>query len=223
MQILVKYPTRGRPQIFLTRMKEWLDHASDPTRISFLVSYDADDATMTPEIIEKAQAMHPDVTCVCGNSKTKIEACNADLPEYTKPWDVVLLLSDDMASVKKGWDEEIRERMMKHFPDTDGSLWFFDSAQRKINTLTCYGRKYYDRFPNYLYHPDYISFWSDNEQTDVGFSLSKLIYIETPLASHEHPAWNGGMKQDATYRKNHPFYKQDERTYNRRKADGFPA
>jgi hypothetical protein len=146
MRVLLKFPTRGRPRQFLTTLKGWLDNAADLSRIAVLVSYDADDASMTPDIIAQAEAMHPALVAVRGNSKTKIEACNADLPEYGGDWDVVLLISDDMWCVRKGWDSMIRDRMAQYFPDTDGSLWFYDGAQDKINTLTCYGRKYYERF-----------------------------------------------------------------------------
>lgn len=146
LRILCKYPTRGRPSIFLTRLKEWASMATDPARIAFLISYDEDDASMTPEVIAEAEKAHPAVICVRGKSKTKIQACNADLNEYEGDWDVVLLISDDMWCVRMGWDNVIRHHMMVRFPDTDGSLWFYDGAQRRINTLTCYGRKYYERF-----------------------------------------------------------------------------
>lgn len=146
MIILLKYPSRGRPQQFLTTLRGWLQQADDLSRIAVLVSYDADDATMTDAVIAEAEGLHPALLAVRGNSKTKIEACNADLPEYGGAWDVVLLISDDMWCVRQGWDTLIRANMMRYFPDTDGSLWFYDGAQNKINTLTCYGRKYYERF-----------------------------------------------------------------------------
>ena len=221
MRILLKFPTRGRPQQFLKTLKGWLDNAADLSRIAVLVSYDADDASMTPEIIAQTEAMHPALVAVKGNSKTKIAACNADLPEYGGDWDVVLLISDDMWCVRKGWDDLIRDRMSKYFPDTDGALWFFDGAQRKINTLECVGRKRYESF-GYLYHPSYASFWSDNESTAVGLRDKKLIFIEQSIAHHHHPAWMGGMKRDATYERNNRFWRQDEANYNARKAANFP-
>lgn len=221
MQILIKYPTRGRPDAFLSRLREWTAAATRQDKIAFLISYDEDDATMTPEVLEQAASIHPNMVLAKGVSKTKIEACNADLNTYLIPWDVVLLLSDDMFCRRQGWDEIIRENMTKHFPDTDGGLWFYDSAQKLINTLTCFGRAYYRRF-NYLYHPSYASFFSDNEQTDVGLRDGKLAFIEHAICSHEHPSWCGGMKRDATYIRNNRYWQQDRATYARRKAEGFP-
>lgn len=223
MKILCKYPTRGRPDAFLARLKEWIDSAVNPAQIAFLVSYDADDVTMTPEVIAQAETLHPSMICVRGNSKTKIEACNADLNEYRADWDVCLLISDDFFCRRQGWDEIIRQKMTELYPDTDGVLWFHDgSKQRYIMTLSCVGRKYYER-DRFIYNPIYASFFCDNEQTQIAQMRGKIAFIEQPIASHEHPSWSnsGGMKRDATYTRNNKYWRQDEATYHRRKAAGF--
>jgi hypothetical protein len=222
MRILLKFPTRGRPQQFLKTLHGWLSQAADPSRIVVLVSYDDDDATMTPEIIAKAEAMHPALVAVGGHSKSKIDACNRDLWAYGGEWNVVLLISDDMWCVRQGWDKMIRENMTRYFPDTDGALWFYDGAQRRINTLECVGKARYAKH-GVLYHPDYFSFWCDNETTAVGLRDKKLVMIEQSIAHHQHPSWLGGMKKDATYQRNHGYWAKDQATYERRKAAGFPA
>ncbi len=223
MRILLKYPTRGRPQQFLKTLQGWVKNAADPSRISIIVSYDADDATMTPAVIAQAEAIHPALVAVKGNSKTKIAACNADLSEYKGDWEVVLLVSDDMVCRRFGWDEIIHVKMAELYPDTDGVLWFHDGTkQRDIMTLSCIGHRYYDR-DRFIYHDSYASFWCDNEATDVARSRGKLTFIESPIASHEHPSWLGGMKPDATYQRNNKYWKADEANYHRRKAVGFPA
>lgn len=222
MRILLKFPTRGRPQQFLVTLRGWLTNATDLSRIAVLVSYDSDDTTMTPEVIAEAEAMHPALIAVSGHSASKIAACNRDLPEYGGSWDVVLLVSDDFWCVRQGWDAMILEKMLLHFPDTDGALWFWDGAQKKINTLECVGRKYWER-RRYLYHPSYRSFWCDNESTAIGLRDKKLIFIEQSIGHHHHPAWLGGMKNDATYQRNHGAWAHDEALFNRRQAHGFPA
>ncbi len=222
MRILLKFPTRGRPQQFLTTLRGWLTNAADLSQIAVLVSYDSDDATMTPEVIAKAEAMHPALVAVSSISKSKIDACNRDLPEYGGHWDVVLLASDDMWCVRQGWDAMIREKMLLFFPDTDGALWIFDGAQRKINTLECVGRKRYAS-AGFLYHPSYASFFCDDEQTAIGLRDKKLIFVEQSIAHHQHPAWLGGMKADATYQRNNKFWQHDKANFARRQAAGFPA
>jgi hypothetical protein len=221
MRILIKFPTRGRPQQFLTTLRGWLDNADRISRIAVLVSYDEDDATMTPDIIAQAEAMHPAVVAVRGKSESKIHACNRDLPEYGGEWDVVLLCSDDMWCNRKGWDTSIAENMARYFPDTDGALWHFDGAQRRINTLECVGRKRYESF-GYLYYGGYRSFFCDNESSAVGIRDKKLVMIEKQICGHQHPSWLGGMKPDATYARNSSAWKHDESLFNRRKAEGFP-
>ncbi len=221
MRILCKYPTRGRPAHFIARLREWTRLAYDPSKIAFLVSYDEDDATMNDVVIEQAESIHPSVVCVKGNSKSKIEACNKDLPEYAGDWDIVLLISDDMVPVREAWDDLIRKMMGRYFPDTDGALWFWDGAQKKINTLECVGRKRWQSF-GYLYRPEYFSFFCDDEQTAIGLRDKKLVMLEESLAGHQHPAWLGGMKRDATYEKNNRFWAQDKATFHRRRDLGFP-
>lgn len=221
MRILIKFPTRGRPQQFLKTLHGWLDNADDLSRIAVLVSYDEDDETMTDEVVRTAESMHPALIAVKGNSESKIAACNRDLPEYGGSWDVCLLVSDDMWSRRKGWDTVIRDKMTANFPDADGALWFFDGSQRRINTLECVGHSYWSR-RKYLYHPSYRSFFSDNESTAVGLACNRLLSIEHPICTHEHPCWGRGMKQDATYLRNHPYWKVDEATFKRRQAEGFP-
>lgn len=223
MKILIKFPTRSRPQQFLKTLRGWLDLAADPANLAVLVSCDEDDATMTPEVIAQAEALHPAVIVLRGTSKTKIEACNADVNDYQGHWDIILLASDDMWCRRKGWDEMIRTKMFEHHPDTDGVLWFHDGTkQHAIMTLSCVGRRYYER-DRFLYHPTYRSFWCDNEATDVARVRGRLKFIEQPIASHEHWAWNGGMKKDALYIRNNGPWASDEANYHRRKALGFPA
>lgn len=221
MKLLLKFPTRGRPRQFLTTLNGWIESAANPANLAVLVSYDEDDSSMTPAVIAEAEKLHPSLIAVRGKSESKIHACNRDLPEYAADWDVVLLVSDDMWNTCRGWDNRIRDAMQRYFPDTDGALWFYDSCQTKINTLECVGRKRYAYF-GYLYHNSYKSFWCDNETTAVGVRDKKLVMIEQPICKHQHPSWGRGMQNDATYQKNHPFWKQDEANFYKRQATGFP-
>lgn len=221
MNILLKYPTRGRPAQFLTTLSGWLKAASDPSRLSVMVNYDLDDALMTNDVLSKALDLHPECRACGGQNKTKIEACNANLDGYPHPWDVLLLLSDDMFVCHSGWDTIIEQHILRNFPGRDGALWFHDGAQTKINTLECVTRKRYEHF-GYVYHPSYASVFADNENTEVGLRDGKLVFIPQPICIHEHPAWGGHMPQDDLYRRNDRYWHLDQATYERRKAQGFP-
>lgn len=195
--------------------------ASKPDDCTFLVSYDLDDQTMNPAIIRSAQAIHKNVVCYGGNSMNKIEAINADI-EKVPVWEIVLVISDDFFCGRVGWDDVIRKEMTAHFTDTNGFLWFHDGTkQNDICTLPIMGRKLYEKF-GYIYNPEYKSFFCDNEQSEVVQSMGLCKKLPYSIASHQHPAWNGGMKPDALYRKNNVYWNQDKATYHRRKALGFP-
>lgn len=221
MRILAKFPTRGRPKRFIQTLSEWAQSATNPRDVTFLVSYDNDDETMTEEVLASTQGMASEVKLCRGESKDKIAAINANIDEVSG-WQIVIVISDDFFVRRVGWDDLIRDKMTEHFPDTDGSLWIYDGAQKKINTLPCLGLKYYQRF-GFIYNPAYKSFFCDDEQTAIGLRDSKLVFIGQSIASHEHPAWLGGMKPDATYQRNNKYWNHDKELYARRKSAGFPA
>jgi hypothetical protein len=219
LRILVKFPTRSRPEQFLKTLTEYYNKAKDNANIEYLISYDLDDSKMTPGVIAKAKSLGKNVKMVSGHSKSKIHACNRDMDKAGE-WDIVLLVSDDMFIQVDEWDEILRYNMLKNYPDTDGCLWFNDSHQTRICTLTCMGKKYYERF-NYLYHPSYKSLWCDNEFTDVAQKLGKMTYINLKLVNHQHPCWGRKMQMDDLYRINEGFFKIDADNYNKRKAKNF--
>ncbi len=218
MKILVKFPTRSRPQQFLKVLNLLHEKATDKD-ITYLVSWDKDDPTMNGSVIAQAVDI-TDIISVPGTSHSKIHACNRDMDKVIN-WDIVVLISDDMIPQIEGWDEAIRQAMTKYHPDTDGCLWFNDGYQDRICTLCIIGRKYYDRF-GYIYHPDYHSLFCDNEFTEVARGLDKLTYFTTVLFSHEHFANNPRVKRDALYDRNEALFNIDKQTYERRKAEGFP-
>jgi hypothetical protein len=86
--------------------------------------------------------------------------------------------------------------------------------------MSIMGREYYNRF-KYIYHPDYTSLWCDNEAMDVAIELNRYVYLNQHLFEHKHPAWGFGQT-DALGRRNDIYYRQDERTYIKRKNLGFP-
>lgn len=222
LKILVKFPTRSRGHKFINVLSEYINKSQDKSRVKYLISYDSDDPTMTAPVIEGLIKAFPfvNMTFARGESKNKIHACNRDVNDYKEDWDIIVLGSDDMLPQVHGWDFTIRQEMMKNFPSLDGALWFNDSHQPRVCTFSIMGRPYYERF-KYLYHPDYISLWCDNEYTDVAMKAGKMKYYEQVLFKHFHPAWMGDGAFDALYRKNEAYFKQDQQTYLRRKAIGF--
>lgn len=233
LRLLIKYPTRSRPEQFLSVLTKMVNTAKHPELLTFLVSFDVDDESMNGSILQRASQIHNGITFVAGTSRNKVHAINRDM-EMAGDWDIVVVASDDMIPQVEGWDEEIRNGFMEldselpnfetgylgHsivYPNLDKALWFFDGHQHRICTLVVMGKDRYNKF-NYIYHPDYISLWCDNEWTEV----NQPVKNETILFKHEHPAWGGGLEMDALYQRNEGYFTVDEATYMRRKSLNFP-
>lgn len=217
MKILVKFPTRNRPERFLSTFSKFIE-TQTTDNVKYLITLDRDDHTVTEELINQIQSKTKHVTVSVGISKGKIHACNRGI-NIIDDWDIVILASDDMIPHQTGWDEIIIEAMQDNHPDLDGVLYFSD-GYTALNTMCILGRKYFERF-GYIYHPEYISLWCDNEFQEVSQMLGKEAKFSQILFRHEHPANTGGANNDALYRENDKFYGIDKATFDKRKAINF--
>jgi len=217
MRLLIKFPTKNRPNKFLKTLVRYIDYLDDKTT-KIIVTCDNDDVLMKDDYIKEFVLNYDNVEILFGNHNSKIEAVNADLDKFD--FDIVLLASDDMIPMVKGYDTIIKNKMIEHYPDTDGVLWFNDGYQgNKLNTLSIMGKKYYDRF-NYIYSPDYLSVWCDNEFMDVANILNKQTYFDEVIIKHEHPDWGFGNRDDIhTLNSKHEAH--DRMVYTGRKNNNF--
>jgi len=203
-------------------LQHYSNMATNPKFIGVAMSCDSDDDSMTRTLVkdefDRILGEFEWHQIYYGDSKTKIEACNADMEKIEYLWDIVVLVSDDMVPLLKGYDDVIRSYMMASFPDTDGILWFNDGHQEdKLNTLSVMGRAMYQSF-GYIYHPSYKSFYCDTEFTDLcrGRLKSKCVYVPTCIVRHEHPGHGyGGF--DSLYQKNQFAWTHDMDNYINRK------
>jgi hypothetical protein len=220
-KILIKYPTRSRPKLFLDTLDKYINLLHDKVNYSVMVTADVDDNTMHNKEMLEAVLSRTNCNISYGNSKTKIEAINADM-NIIEDWDIVLLASDDMIPQVEGYDNIIRELFELHFPEGDGALWLNDGKTfDKLNTIVLMQRKRYEKF-FYLYHPSYKSLWPDNEYTEVGLRDKKLVYIPDVIIKNESPDWQGNIPVDKLYIENNKLYNLDKGNYERRKQRGFP-
>jgi hypothetical protein len=219
MKILVKFPTRGRPEKFAKTLKTYQDlRATD--LVHFLITIDADDQTMNNRRIIEGLRKWGNLTVQICHTRGKIRAINYGMDDYHLNYDIILLASDDMIPQVQGWDKVIIDDMTKYYPDGDGVLWYNDGfTGDKLNTLCILGTKYFRRF-GYIYHPDYRALWCDNEFMDVANLLKKQTYQDRVIIRHEHPI-NSGGHQDGLNKRDNSLYYVDKSTYERRKAKGF--
>ncbi len=224
MRILLKCPTRSRPSKVMETLRRYVQLANHPEQIGVAISCDTDDTSMTRNLVQEEliRMLGPCAwkRIFFSDNRSKIQACNANMDEIDYPWDIVVLVSDDMLPTVKGYDDAIRNYMAARFPDTDGILWFDDGFQcNKLNTLCIYGRRMYESF-GYMYHPSYKSFFCDTELTDLcKTSLKdKTHYIPYPIIRHEHPGTGYAQNMDALYQTNQRYWNQDMYTYVARKV-----
>lgn len=224
MRILLKFPTRARPQKAVATLTKYIRMANHPEHIGVAVSCDTNDTTMNRTIIQdEFRTLFKKVEwgrMFFSPNTCKIQACNANMDEVDYAWDIVVLVSDDMIPQTKGYDDVIRNHMMSQFPNTDGILWFNDGYQEnRLNTLCVFGRKMYDSF-GYIYHPAYKSLFCDTELTDLCKTTlkDKCLYASHCIIRHEHPGTGFPDKMDALYAANQAHWSADMYTYISRKT-----
>ena len=108
-KLLVKFPSRNRPDKFKNILDDYTSKVSGKHEVRFVISMDSDDPTMNNDEIknylEGKRDEGVDLVYYYGESKTKVEACNANMDGET--FDVLLLISDDMALNSDNYDEII--------------------------------------------------------------------------------------------------------------------
>lgn len=230
-KILIKFPSRERPEVFKVALTKYINLADDLSNITFLFALDEDDSHL-----EEYISIIKDIRCPKGNSilgqsvidiglsESKIHAVNRGINEYLynirnlkynySRFDILLLASDDMWPVTQGYDNAIRDQFKSG--TTDLYIWFNDGCQNRINTLSIMGYDYYKRF-DYIYHPEYKSFFCDNLQTEVAESLGKCVRVDKTIIRHEHPAWGKGVENDELYDKNKKYWDEDKALYRKHK------
>lgn len=227
MKLLIKFPTRQRPTLFFDTLDKYITMASGKHKIEFVISMDDDDNTMNNEAIRKRlDALIEggvDLKYFYGQSKTKIQAINADMEKSSEDWDLVFNGQDDMIPTAVGYDDVMLTRLSQLFPDTDGAIWINDQymGYDQNCTIVASGRKYYERF-KYIYHPAYDSLFADNEYTEVGKALGKLIYIPDRIMKHDWIGQNQSLDPLIQRNEASDKYEADKKVFEERKRLGFP-
>jgi len=217
LKILFKYPSRGRKEYFLQSLDSILSNIHDKDNCHILVTADIDDKEMRelPQHIYDSSL----ITVRYGNSKSKIDAVNRDM-EFSGDWDILIVMSDDMAITFDGFDVVIRNQFKEygldtflHIPDQD--------AKHALATMYIAGKDFYNRF-GYIYHPDYLSLFCDNEVHEVAIALGKYRYLDfTGLIAHYNPAYGHREKDEMFKHQQEIGWTIDQQTYINRKIRNF--
>ena len=220
-KLLVKFPSRNRPEKFRSVLDKYIDWKSGKHDIRFVITMDEDDSSMnTKEIRDYLDSYIKDgvdLVYYYGDSKTKVEACNANLEEEKA--DVLMLISDDMVLQKKNYDDIVFENFQVAFPDYDGGIKYFDGLRQDIlMTLPVIGWKFYEKL-GYIYNPEYTSVYCDTEQTEVLYRMGKLAVNDLFLVKHE---WTPEPFDELHARnENLEMYQKDGEIFNKNRINNF--
>ena len=222
MRLLIKFPTRSRPDKFKQVLEMYIDYLSGKHDVRFVITCDEDDETMNNSEVRKwfasLQESGVNLTAYYGDSKTKIEACNANMEGET--FDVGLLASDDMIPQLREYDDVIAQVFDGTFPEFDGAVKFNDGLRNDaLCTLPVMGKKLYDAIGHW-YHPDYTSIYCDTEMTELCMMLGKFAVCETCIIKHE---WVPGGHEESdelhTMQESPEMYEKDGGVFNKRKNE----
>ena len=217
MKLLIKFPTRGRREVFQNTFESYYSMLSGKHEVEFRISMDVDDKVMNRDDVWSFLDEKKNITYCYGENTCKVGAINANMDGAE--FDVLLLASDDMIPQVHGYDDIIITKMQEHFPEMDGALHFNDGrAAEALCTLSIMGKKMYDRF-GYIYHPQYTSLWCDNEFHEVCHSWGKMKYVDNIIIKH---AWVDATGSDNLHQRNESFHDADKIVYTARKNAGFP-
>jgi hypothetical protein len=220
-KLLVKFPSRNRPNKFKSILEQYIGACSGKHHVRFVITLDEDDETMNNDGIKSLLDSYiengVDLVYHYGNSKTKVEACNANLDGEMA--DVILLISDDMVLQQESYDDIIYKAFQEAFPDYSGGIKFHDGLRSDIlMTLPLIGWEIYERF-GYIYNPKYTSLYCDTEQTEVLIRLGKLAASDVCIAKHE---WTPQPFDELHARnENAEMYEKDGAIFHTNKANGF--
>lgn len=218
IDLLIKYPTRSRPEQFKSILQQYVSKLSGKYKVKFIISMDTNDATCNNESMRsflETIKTKVDLEYFFGESKNKIDACNRDIP--SDGWKVCLLVSDDMTPRVNNFDEIIMRDMHEYFPNYDGCLNYnCGLAYPRVMVLSVIGINNYKKY-NYIYHPDYISLFCDEEQTVVARSLNKMVDINKIIISHDWLSIKDDLRKHTEQ-----YYRRDESVFISRKEKGFP-
>lgn len=216
-KILVNYPSRSRPHKFMKIMKDYSSKSSGKHDIHYLIKIDKDDFQMNNSRIKSfLENLKINYSLdVLENCKGKIDAINRNVNSYI--FDVVICIADDMDVIENNWDDTVVQDFSGDYSislnyNIDPRLENYKS----LVVLPIIGNELYRKF-EYIYHPDYVSEYCDNEQTEVFEKLGKLKHIDKKIFNHD---WWGN--QDALMQRNMNLGRSlDRETYNKRKENQF--
>lgn len=203
--ILFNLASKTRPDAFNAVVDRIYEYCTQPFTI--LAKLDNDDRKRPLYKTDR-------VTVVASLNNDKIEAINKGIPRTG--WDIIVDVSDDFVFTKPGFDMLIREHCgpndCVHFPEKH--------VGDAIIIMAVMGNEYYNRY-GFIFNPAYKSLFCDDELTAVAKQTGCYKFVNEHIFYHAHPSLGYG-KPDVQRLRTESYWHQDKRTFEKRKAAGFP-
>ncbi len=193
MKILYKFPSRSRPIKFINCLDNiFINQLHEDFQV--LATLDEDDNTMNNDLMKEKMDRYNRLEYYYGKKENKIEAVNRDMDKAGN-FDILVVMSDDMVFVEKGFDKRIIDAFRVSGPpdgplfDLDQMVHFPDQHQGK-NCMTMYiaGIDYYKR-DNFIYDPRCKSLWSDVISQETAQIRGKYKFVDERIFNHLHPSF----------------------------------
>jgi hypothetical protein len=207
MKISIIHPSRGRSEKAYTTVRDWTTKADNYNDIEYILSIDDSDTcayTFLP--------LTGLVKILISNNRSAIDAINNAAKVATG--DLLIVVSDDFGCPEH-WDTLLLEALEAK---SDFLVKTQDGLQPTLITLPIMDRAYYNRF-GYIYHPDYLHMFSDQEMTAVGHMLGRVVGLDLEFP-HNHYS-TGRNDRDAISRRNDATWAQGEKLFNERLKTNF--
>lgn len=189
--ISLLHATRGRSKMAMQAQHTWLSRAADPDAIEHIFAIDADDESAAPLAVNNCVVVPPGGGCVA--------AWNAAAARSSGQ--VLIQLSDDW-NPPMHWDKLIRERL----GDLSESKVLAISDGHREDALLCMAILTRTRYreQGYLFHPDFLSVFSDDWFTHCAYRDGVVIDARDIVIEHQHPLFTGASLDATTAASNAP-------------------
>ena len=212
MKFSLVHPSRSRLARAEDAITEWRLQASGRHELEHILSVDADDPDLPG---------YRSLAARCGSrlevhpNRSMVEAVNRGAGAATG--EVIVAISDDFGC-PQAWDQAIVDALGGR---ELAAVLVDDGVNARILTIPIMTAAFYRRL-GYIYHPDYISLWADDDLTEVAKREGALVDARHLVFPHRH-MFLALADADATYARQNSnrSWWHGWRTYEKRKLEDF--
>jgi glycosyltransferase involved in cell wall biosynthesis len=176
MTFSLVHPSRARLARAEEAIREWRTQASGAHAIEHVLSVDADDPDLDGY---RRLAARWGSRLIVHPNRRMVDAMNRGAEAATG--DVIVGMSDDFGC-PAAWDTSLLEAIGGR---EIAAVLVHDGVNARILTIPIMTAAFHRRL-GYLYHPDYISMWADDDLTEVARREGALVDARHLVFPHRH-------------------------------------